>query len=49
MEVLNFIINNILTQAVIVIGLIACLGTVLQNKPMGTVISGTLGSVKQIV
>lgn len=42
MEVLNFIINNILTQAVIIIGMIACLGTLLQNKPMGTVVSGTL-------
>ncbi len=42
MELLSFVINNILTQAVVIIGLIACLGTLLQKKPLGTVISGTL-------
>lgn len=42
MEVLNFIINNILTQASIIIALIACLGLILQKKAAGSVISGTL-------
>lgn len=42
MAVLNFIINNILTQAAVVIGLIACLGLALQKKSLGTVVSGTL-------
>lgn len=42
MSVLNFIINNILTQAAVIIGLIACLGLVLQKKSVGTVLSGTM-------
>ena len=41
MQVLNFIIKNILTQASVVVGLIALLGLVLQKKPIGTVVSGT--------
>lgn len=45
MAVLNFIINNILTQAPIIIGLIALLGLVLQKKPAGTVISGTVKTI----
>jgi PTS system ascorbate-specific IIC component len=45
MAVLNFIINNILTQAAIIIGLIALLGLALQKKPAGTVISGTMKTV----
>ena len=39
MQVLNFIIKNILTQASVVVGLIALLGLVLQKKPIGTVVS----------
>lgn len=35
MQVLNFIIKNILTQAAVVVGLIALLGLVLQKKPIG--------------
>lgn len=42
MAVLNFIINNILTQASVIIGLIACLGLLLQKKPAGVVLSGTM-------
>lgn len=42
MAVLNFIINNILTQASIIIALVACLGLLLQKKKAGAVISGTL-------
>lgn len=42
MSALNFIINNILTQAAVIIGLIACLGLVLQKKSVGTVLSGTM-------
>ncbi|TDW16401.1 PTS system IIC component (L-Asc family) [Breznakia blatticola] len=42
MEVVNFIINNILTQAAITIALIAMAGLILQKKPVGNVISGTL-------
>ena len=42
MQVLNFIIKNILTQASVVVGLIALLGLVLHKKPIGTVVSGTI-------
>lgn len=42
MGVINFIINNILTQASITISLIAMLGLILQKKSLGQVISGTL-------
>lgn len=42
MGVVNFIINNILTQASITISLIAMLGLILQKKSVGQVISGTL-------
>lgn len=42
MGILSFIINNILTQAAITISLIAMLGLILQKKPVGTVISGTM-------
>mgnify|MGYP000405792330 FL=1 len=45
MQVLNFIIKNILTQASVVVGLIALLGLVLQKKPIGTVISGTMKTI----
>lgn len=34
MAILEFIINNILTQAAITIALIACLGLVLQKSPL---------------
>lgn len=42
MEVLDFIIQNILTQAAVIIGLIALLGLLLQKKPLNDIISGTL-------
>lgn len=42
MGILQFIINNILTQAAITIALIAMLGLILQKKSIGTVISGTM-------
>ena len=45
MQVLNFIIKNILTQAAVVVGLIALLGLVLQKKPIGTVVSGTMKTI----
>ena len=45
MQVLNFIIKNILTQASVVVGLIALLGLVLQKKPIGTVVSGTMKTI----
>lgn len=41
MQVINFIINNILTQAAVTIALIAMLGLVLQKKSVGQIISGT--------
>ena len=41
MQLINFIIDNILTQAPITIALIAMLGLLLQKKPTGQVISGT--------
>lgn len=41
MEILNFIINNVLTQASVTIALIAMLGLILQKKSSGVVISGT--------
>ncbi len=45
MVVLRFIIDNILTQAAIIIGLIALLGLALQKKPAGTVVSGTMKTI----
>ena len=42
MAVLEFIIQNILTQAAVIIGLIALLGLVLQKKPGNEIVSGTL-------
>lgn len=42
MNVINFIIDNILTQASITISLIAMLGLILQKKSVGQIISGTL-------
>lgn len=42
MGIVNFIINNILTQAAVTIALIAMLGLLLQKKSFGQVISGTL-------
>lgn len=41
MAVLNFIINNILTQAFITIGLIAFIGLLAQKKSFGDIVSGT--------
>lgn len=45
MQILNFIVDNILTQASIIIGLIACLGLLLQKKSAGAVISGTMKTI----
>lgn len=45
MQVLNFIIKNILTQASVVIGLIALLGLALQKKPVGAIVSGTMKTI----
>lgn len=42
MEILQWIINNILTQAAVIIGLVALLGLALQKKPVNELISGTL-------
>lgn len=42
MSVVNFIIQNILTQASITIALIAMLGLILQKKSLGQIISGSL-------
>ena len=42
MGIVNFIIDNILTQAGIVIGLIAFVGLLLQGKPIAESISGAL-------
>lgn len=41
MRIVNFIIENILTEASITIALIAMLGLILQKKSVGAVISGT--------
>lgn len=41
MEIINFIIENILTEASITIAFIAMLGLLLQKKPFGSVVSGT--------
>lgn len=41
MAVINFIINNILTQAFITIGLIAFIGLLAQKKSFGDIVSGT--------
>lgn len=42
MGVVNFIIQNILTQASITVALIAMLGLILQKKSVGQIISGSL-------
>lgn len=42
MSFVNFLINNVLTQASITISLIAMLGLILQKKSVGQIISGTL-------
>ena len=42
MEIVNFIIDNILTQASVTIALIAMLGLILQKKSFGQVLSGSL-------
>ena len=42
MAVLDWIVNNILTQASIIIALIAFLGLVLQKKPANEVFAGTM-------
>ncbi|MCX8600594.1 MULTISPECIES: PTS sugar transporter subunit IIC [unclassified Gilliamella] len=42
MNVINFIIDNILTQASITISLIAMFGLILQRKSIGQIISGSL-------
>lgn len=45
MAILEFIINNILTQASIIIGLVALLGLALQKKSANDIISGTLKTI----
>lgn len=45
MVIVEWIINNILTQAAVVIGLIALLGLVLQKKPAGEVLAGTFSTM----
>lgn len=45
MGVLKFIIDNILTQAAIIIGLIALLGLALQKKSVGTIVAGTMKTI----
>ena len=45
MGFINFIIENILTQAAITIGLVALLGLVLQRKSFGQVLSGTFKTI----
>lgn len=42
MGALNFVINNVLTQASVTIALIAMLGLLLQKKPVGVVVSGSM-------
>ena len=42
MAVLNWIVSNILTQASIIIALIAFLGLALQKKPANEVFAGTM-------
>ncbi|WP_067143411.1 PTS sugar transporter subunit IIC [Oceanivirga salmonicida] len=45
MQFINFIIENILTQAPITIALVALLGLILQKKSIGQIISGTFKTV----
>ena len=45
MQILQFIIDNILTQASIIIGLVALLGLALQKKSANDIISGTLKTI----
>jgi len=45
MVVINWIIQNILTQASIIIGLVALIGLVAQKKSLSEIISGTLKTI----
>ncbi|AEB06240.1 PTS system IIC component, L-Asc family [Coriobacterium glomerans PW2] len=45
MALLEFIIQNVLTQAAVIIGLIACLGLVLQRKSLNDIVSGTFKTI----
>ena len=41
MAILNFIIDNILINAAVILGLVALLGLILQKKPFADCLSGT--------
>ncbi|RIN22975.1 PTS sugar transporter subunit IIC [Staphylococcus succinus] len=41
MQIINFIIQNVLTQSAVIVALIATLGLILQKKEFGQVVSGT--------
>ncbi|MDO4456499.1 MAG: PTS transporter subunit IIC, partial [Ligilactobacillus agilis] len=41
MKIIDFIVQNVLTQAAVTISLIAFLGLILQKKSIGQVLSGT--------
>ncbi len=45
MVVINWIIQNILTQASIIIGLVSMVGLIAQRKPVSEVITGTLKTI----
>ncbi|MBS5865109.1 MAG: PTS transporter subunit IIC [Coriobacteriaceae bacterium] len=45
MTIINWIISNVLTQAAVVIGLIALLGLALQKKSVGEVLTGTFSTM----
>ena len=49
MDVLWAIINNVLTDATILIGLIVCLGLVVQKKPADQIIIGTMKAIMGII
>ncbi|MDR2007863.1 MAG: PTS ascorbate transporter subunit IIC [Alphaproteobacteria bacterium] len=42
MDILNIIINEIFRQPAILLGIISCIGLILQKKPMSDVIKGTM-------
>ena len=42
--VLDFIVNHFLTQPVILIGLLICIGFILSKKPFEKVVTGTISA-----
>lgn len=49
MDILWAIINNVLTDSTILIGLIVCIGLIVQKKPLDQIIIGTMKAIAGII